>query len=102
MTEKRIPHYSLEEIQAAFSTVDGLKMTRAAFDGANEVGLDNEGVIGVIQSMQRNQFYKSMTSYVDHKVWQDVYHVPSVLGMLYVKFTVKSPGGFMLLSFKEK
>ena len=101
MTEKRTPHYSLEEIQAAFSTVDGLRMTKSAFDGALEVGFDNKGVIEVIQSMQRSQFYKSMTSYGDHKVWQDVYHVPSVLGMLYVKFTVESSGSFMLISFKE-
>ena len=47
-------------------------------------------------------FYKSMTSYGDHRVWQDVYHVPSEAGMLYVKFTADVVTEFLLLSFKEK
>jgi motility quorum-sensing regulator/GCU-specific mRNA interferase toxin len=52
--------------------------------------------------MQRNQLYKSMTSYADHRIWQDVYHVPSAAGMLYVKFTADVVTEFLLLSFKEK
>ena len=53
-------------------------------------------------SMQRAHFYKSMTSYGDHRVWQDVYHVPSEAGTLYVKFTADVVTEFLLLSFKEK
>jgi len=52
--------------------------------------------------MQRRQFYKSMTSYVDRRVWQDVYHVPSEFGVLYIKFTVGVLTEFVLLSFKER
>ena len=52
--------------------------------------------------MQRKQFYKSMTSYADSGLWQDVYHVPSPAGMLYVKFTGDVITEFLLLSFKEK
>jgi motility quorum-sensing regulator/GCU-specific mRNA interferase toxin len=37
--------------------------------------------------MQREHFHKSMTAYADHRLWQDVYHVPSPAGVLYVKFT---------------
>jgi motility quorum-sensing regulator/GCU-specific mRNA interferase toxin len=43
-----------------------------------------------------------MTSDADHRVWQDVYHVPSEAGLLYVKFTVDTLTEFLLLSFKEK
>jgi len=43
-----------------------------------------------------------MTSYSDHRVWQDVYHVPSTYGLLYVKFTADAVSEFLLLSFKEK
>jgi motility quorum-sensing regulator/GCU-specific mRNA interferase toxin len=43
-----------------------------------------------------------MTSYGDHRIWQDVYHVPSGLGLLYVKFTADAVTDFALLSFKEK
>ena len=52
--------------------------------------------------MQRKHFYKSMTSYGDHRIWQDVYHVPSVVGTLYVKFTADVVTEFVLLSFKER
>jgi motility quorum-sensing regulator / GCU-specific mRNA interferase toxin len=43
-----------------------------------------------------------MTSYADHKVWQDVYHVPSEQGVLYIKFTADAVADFLLLSFKDK
>ena len=43
-----------------------------------------------------------MTSYADHRIWQDVYHVPSAFGALYIKFTAGVVSEFLLLSFKEK
>lgn len=43
-----------------------------------------------------------MTAYADHRVWQDVYYVPSEAGVLYVKFTADVMTEFLLLSFKEK
>jgi motility quorum-sensing regulator/GCU-specific mRNA interferase toxin len=43
-----------------------------------------------------------MTSYGDHRIWQDVYHVPSEAGTPYVKFTADAVTEFLLLSFKEK
>jgi motility quorum-sensing regulator/GCU-specific mRNA interferase toxin len=52
--------------------------------------------------MRRAHFYKSMTSYRDHRIWQDVYHVPSEVGTLYVKFTADVVTAFLLLSFKRK
>lgn len=52
--------------------------------------------------MFREHFYKSMTSRATHTVWQDVYHVPSAVGVLYVKFMADTMTEFRLLSFKEK
>ena len=43
-----------------------------------------------------------MTSDADHRLWQDVYDVPSKAGRLYVKFTADAVTEFLLLSFKEK
>ena len=43
-----------------------------------------------------------MTSHADARLWQDVYHVPSRVGVLYVKFTADVITEFLLLSFKEK
>lgn len=43
-----------------------------------------------------------MTSFADHRVWQDVCHVPSEQGALYAQFTADAVTEFLLLSFKEK
>lgn len=51
--------------------------------------------------MTRRQFYKSMTSIADARIWQDVYHVPAGGILLYVKFTMDHQGK-LLISFKEK
>ena len=48
-------------------------------------------------------FYKSMTTHADHRVWQDVYHVPVENGpTLYVKFQANIVTEFAVMSFKEK
>jgi motility quorum-sensing regulator/GCU-specific mRNA interferase toxin len=101
--EKKKPTYDLASIQAEFSSVATLRITRTARDSAEELGITMQGVVVVIQSIARTHFYKSMTSHADHKVWQDVYHVPVMdRGLvLYVKFTVNAVGK-LLISFKEK
>jgi motility quorum-sensing regulator/GCU-specific mRNA interferase toxin len=102
VTDKRNPTYDLDSFKDTFSTPEALRATTTALRSADALGFDRDGIVAVIQTMQRSQFYKSMTSHVDHKVWQDVYHVPSDVGILYVKFTGSIVTKFMLLSFKEK
>jgi motility quorum-sensing regulator / GCU-specific mRNA interferase toxin len=102
VTEKRKPTYDLDAFKSAFSTVDRLNITGTALKGAAALGFDRSDIVDIIQTMQRGQFYKSMTSYADHRIWQDVYHVPSEAGLLYVKFTADVVAEFLLLSFKEK
>lgn len=47
-------------------------------------------------------FFKSMTTYADHAVWQDVYHVDTPNGKVaYVKITERSDGA-PVIRFKEK
>lgn len=103
MTEKRKPAYYLDDIQKAFSTSESLSVTGTALRHAAALGCGRGDIVEVIQTIEPTHFYKSMTSYQNHQIWQDVYHVPSKYGMLYVKFT---EGGtvsdFLLLSFKEK
>ena len=69
---------------------------------AAAIGYGRADIVAAIQFMQRSHFFKSMTSFADHRVWQDVYHVPSEVGTLYVKFTADAVTEFLLLSFKEK
>ena len=99
MSEKK-PTYDLEAFQEQCGT--DLKATKIALRNAAALGFDRPGVVRVIQTMQRTHFYKSMTAHADSKLWQDVYHVPSDAGLLYVKFTAEAVSDLLLLSFKEK
>lgn len=102
MSEKRKPTYDLEALKAAFSDVDRLNATGSALRGAASLGFGRQEIVDTIQTMRRQHFYKSMTAYADYRVWQDVYHVPSPAGLLYVKFTANVITEFLLLSFKER
>ncbi len=99
--EKRKPTYDLEGFRLEFCAVKALRMTRTAQDATLRLGLLREDVVQVVQSMTREHFYKSMTSCDDHRVWQDVYHVPWEDLVLYVKLTVDELGR-LILSMKEK
>jgi len=102
VTEKRKPTYDLEAIKSTFSSARDLNATGSAIRSAAELGFGSAEIVEVIQSIDRRDFQKSMTSYADHRVWQDVYYVPSDAGELYVKFTAVVVSEFLLLSFKEK
>ena len=95
--EKFNPTYNLEE----FKNSD-YKITNTAFRTALELEFDENDIRKVISTMKQEHFYKSMTSYANHKIWQDVYHVPCGNLILYVKFTQNVISEFTLLSFKEK
>ncbi len=102
MAEKRKPTYDLEAFKAAFASMDTLHVTGTALQSAAALGFGRREIVATLQTMRRSHFYKSMTAYADHRTWQDVYHVPSEGGLLYVKFTADTVTEFLLLSFKEK
>lgn len=102
MAEKRKPTYDLDAFKLAFSVPGKLNITTTALRDAASLGFDQTDIVDIVQTMQRGHFYKSMTSYADHRIWQDVYHVPSEMGLLYVKFMAEVISEFLLLSFKEK
>lgn len=95
--EKFNPTYSLTE----FKNSD-FEITTTARKTAANLGFDKKGIHNVVSTMEMKHFYKSMTSYANHKIWQDVYHVPWGDMILYVKFTQEIISEFTLLSFKEK
>jgi motility quorum-sensing regulator / GCU-specific mRNA interferase toxin len=99
MTDKRKPTYDLDAFKAA---AHGMRVTVVATRTAAALGFGRAEIVATVLTMQRQQFYKSMTSRADHRIWQDVYHVPSPVGTLYVKFTADAVTEFLLLSFKEK
>lgn len=53
----------------------------------------------VVGSLTLRQFYKSMTTHADHRIWQDVYRVGTEAGEVYLKLTVIDD--VLLASFKH-
>jgi motility quorum-sensing regulator/GCU-specific mRNA interferase toxin len=102
VVDKRKPTYDLEAFKAACGKVETLHVTGAALRGAAALGFGRADIVATVQMMHRQHFYKSMTSYADHRIWQDLYHVPSEARLLYIKFTADAVTEFVLLSFKEK
>ena len=100
--EKRKPTYDLAAFKAAFDDADKLNVTGTALRSAAALGFGREEIAATIRAMRSQHFYKSMTSHADHRIWQDVYHVPSEIGTIYLKFTADIVSEFLLLSFKEK
>lgn len=101
ITWKLKPTYDLDAFKSAFSTVNQLRATTTALRGAAALGFGRDEIVATIQTLERSDFYKSMTSYIDHRVWQDVYHARSEVGLIYLKFTADVLSEFLLLSFKE-
>jgi len=99
--EKRSSTHDINEIKKSFKTTKKLRMTSTARKNLTELGLRLEDVINVIQSIKFLDFHKSMTTYTNHKVWQDVYYPKYNNINLYVKFMVDSEG-YLIVSFKEK
>ncbi len=98
--EKKRPHYVLKDIQAQMVSINGLRMTLSARNDALRAGVTMEVAIRVIQSLGHDSFYKSMTTYHDSKIWQDVYHAKWRRKSLYIKFQ-KDESGYFTISFKE-
>ena len=44
------------------------------------LGLTLAEMLQVIAGLTRADFYKSMTTRLDHRVWQDVYHAETPVG----------------------
>jgi motility quorum-sensing regulator/GCU-specific mRNA interferase toxin len=53
----------------------------------------------VVLALTARDFYKSMTTRADHRVWQDVYRPTTRAGEVYLKLTVVD--GVLIVSFKE-
>jgi motility quorum-sensing regulator/GCU-specific mRNA interferase toxin len=99
--EKSTPHCKLHVVKAL--VVGGqVRATVSAFNGASELGVyDLAGMCAIVLALNPSDFYKSMTTRADHRIWQDVYHVKAVAGPeVYLKLTVVDD--VLIVSFKER
>lgn len=99
--EKRTPHNDLARVQADVAQLGAASFTKTALDGGRNMGLTTMEMLAVIASLTRRDFYKSMTTYSDHRVWQDVYHAATpVRREAYIKITLRDAAP--VIQFKEK
>jgi motility quorum-sensing regulator/GCU-specific mRNA interferase toxin len=98
--EKRKPHYPLAEIKAGVAACGADAFTATALAGGYAMGLDLAGMVKAVVGLSGRCFVKSMTTHIDHRLWQDVYHAETPAGTAYVKFTLRTDGS-IVISFKR-
>ncbi|MBP5987453.1 MAG: type II toxin-antitoxin system MqsR family toxin [Azonexus sp.] len=79
--------------------VGKVRSTMSALAGGAALGFDFDGIVGVVNALSPADFYKSMTTHGDHRVWQDVYRPTTPAGEIYLKLTVIDD--VLIVSFKE-
>ena len=67
--DKRKPTYDLDAFKVA---IPHMRVSAIATRTAAILGFGRAEMMATIQTMERSQFYKSMTSYGAHRLWQDV------------------------------
>lgn len=77
-----------------------VRLTTSAVLGARQLGFTEAEAIGVVMSLDTVDFHKSMTTYADHTIWQDVYRRRTANGDVYLKLTVIDD--VLIVSFKER
>jgi motility quorum-sensing regulator/GCU-specific mRNA interferase toxin len=96
--EKRTPHCKLAVVRAMVAEGQ-VRATGSALAGGAALGFTFEEIVGVVVALTPRDFYKSMTTHADHRVWQDVYRPKTPAGEVYLKLTVLDD--VLIVSFKE-
>ena len=96
--EKRTPHCPLSVVKTLIEA-GKVRTTQSARSGAAALDLDYRGMLAVIQALTPGDFYKSMTTHADHRLWQDVYRPATEVGDIYLKLMVIDD--VLIVSFKE-
>ncbi|MGB7549020.1 MAG: type II toxin-antitoxin system MqsR family toxin [Terracidiphilus sp.] len=96
--EKRTPHCKLSRVKALIEA-GKVRTTHTARVGADALGFNFSEMLAVVLALKPADFYKSMTTYADHTIWQDVYRPKTPAGDVYLKLTVIDD--VLIVSFKE-
>ena len=96
--EKRTPHCELSRVKVLIHA-GKVRTTHTARVGADALGFDFLGMLAVVLALEPVDFYKSMTTHADYRIWQDVYRPKTHAGDVYLKLTVIDD--VLIVSFKE-
>lgn len=95
--EKRTPHYKIPMVKNLVES-GRVRLTTSAYLGAQALGLNSSEVISVVLALKLEDFYKSVTTYADHRSWQGVYRPMTKAGPIYLKLMIKD--SVLVVSFK--
>lgn len=98
--EKRIAHYDLAVVIIRVKERGSAAFTRTALDGGRRLGLTLAEMVEAVSCLTPACLYKSMTTYADSRLWQDVYHGETPAGKAYIKITLRDDGA-PVIQFKE-
>lgn len=96
--EKRSPHCKLSVVRTLIDA-GKIRTTHSARAGAVGIGFSFSDMVAVVLALKPTDFYKSMTTYADDTIWQDVYRPKTTAGDVYLKLTVIDD--VLIVSFKE-
>jgi len=96
--EKRTPHCKPAVVRDLVAA-GKVRIAVSALAGGAALGFGFEEIVGVVAALMPRDFYKSMTTHADHRVWQDVYRPKTPAGEVYLKLTVVDD--VLIVSFKE-
>lgn len=102
INEKQTPHYSLIELKTLLLNDETSSITQSSISDAFSLGFSKTEMIDAVQLLKRDDFYKSMTTYHDSSLWQDVYHLRVRESILYIKLQKSFAEKGVIISFKEK
>lgn len=99
--EKRKPHYGLDTLKMLLLHESTRIITRSARQGAATLGyFDNESMVARILKLSSREFYKSMNTYGNSAIWQDVYRTNDGNVGIYIKLQKSLDGKGVIISFK--
>ena len=96
--EKSAPHCKLPVVKGLIEA-GKVRATMSALAGGAALGFDFDGIVEIVMALAPADFYKSMTTHADHRIWQDVYRPMTAAGRVYLKLTVIDD--VLIVSFKE-
>ncbi|PQV48143.1 type II toxin-antitoxin system MqsR family toxin [Paraburkholderia sp. BL21I4N1] len=96
--EKGTPHCKLSVVRNLVRERK-VRITQSALAGAAALNVGPAELVATVLELEARDFYKSMTTHADHRIWQDVYRPTTKAGAIYLKLTVVED--VLVVSFKE-
>ncbi|WP_457968119.1 type II toxin-antitoxin system MqsR family toxin [Pseudomonas sp. R4-84] len=100
--EKSTPHYDLAVVKVETRRLGSKAFTLSAREGGRRMSLSLPQMLRIVKLLAYRMLHKSMTTYADHRIWQDVYHTSFQDREIYIKVSYRPGGGHPVISFKEK